>query len=526
LTGGTTGLGVGIAGPLAARHGDALLRALVETAVDGVIVIDRDGRVLLFNPACERLFGYRAAEVLGRNVRMLMPPPFRAEHDAYVERYLETGERRIIGIGREVQGQRRDGSAFPMQLSVGETEVGGERVFVGILHDISERKRTQEQLAQALKMEAVGQLSGGLAHDFNNLLTVIVGNADLLSEHVGGQAEAAELVHAIVTAGERGAELTQRLLAFSRRQTLEPAEVDCSALVGETEALLRRTLRADIDLRCDAEAGLWPAFADPTQLQAALLNLALNAQDAMPAGGTLTIATSNMPLEEGYGDGELAVRPGRYVLIAVTDDGEGMPAEVAKRAFEPFFTTKGVGKGSGLGLSMVYGFVVQSGGHLGLYSEPGLGTTIRLYLPAAVDAVQAGAVARADAEAERPEGLHGRTVLVAEDDAFVRSYALACLKRLGCRALAAENGHAALAVLRREPAVDLLFTDVVMAGGMDGWELADRARGERPGLRVLVASGYALESLAARGRMRPDVPVLNKPYRPAELARRIRQALA
>jgi len=508
----------------ALRESEARLRALVETAVDGVILIDRRGTVLMFNPACERLFGYAASEAVGQNVKLLMPSPYQEEHDGYLSNYARTGERKIIGIGREVKGQRKDGSIFPMELSVGEARQDEQSIFVGIVHDLSERKRTEEQLVQAQKMEAVGQLSGGIAHDFNNLLTVIVGNADLLSERLKVRPDLQRLAEAIAGAGERGAQLTQRLLAFSRRQTLQPVRIDCNALIGETQQLLRRTLRDDIELECSLDGELWAAYADPAQLQSALLNLALNAQDAMPGGGCLTVATANVPLDESYRDRYPEVQPGRYVLISVTDDGEGMPADVLQRVFEPFFTTKEVGKGSGLGLSMVYGFVKQSNGHVSLYSEPGLGTTVRMYLPALSDS---GESAGPEPHEEEPpeEGGRGTVVLVAEDDPYVRAYAVACLESLGYRTVAATDGREAMARLRQEPAVDLLFSDVVMRGGMDGWELAERACAERPGLKVLLTSGYALETLAARGRLRPGLPVLNKPYRKAELARRVREAL-
>jgi nitrogen-specific signal transduction histidine kinase/CheY-like chemotaxis protein len=414
-----------------------------------------------------------------------------------------------------------------MDLSVGEAQQEGESIFVGIIHDLTERKRTEEQLVRAQKMEAVGQLSGGIAHDFNNLLTVIVGNAEFLSDTLKARADLKKLADAIVAAGERGAELTRRLLAFSRRQTLLPVEIDANRLVIGMQQLLRRALREDIELRTALADDLWAAFADAGQLESAILNLALNAQDAMPDGGCLTVATTNVPLDERYRALHPEVPAGRYVMIAVTDDGEGMPPQVLQRAFEPFFTTKEVGKGSGLGLSMVYGFVKQSNGHVTIYSEPGLGTTVRLYLPAA----SGGPVVETDptiaqlpAADAKPEPTRG-TVLVTEDDPFVRAYAVACLESLGYRVIAAIDGNEALALLAQGTAADLLFTDIVMPGGMNGWELAERAQRLRPALKVLLTSGYALETLAARGRLHPDTVVLNKPYRKAELARRLREVM-
>jgi PAS domain S-box-containing protein len=501
----------------------AKLRVVLDTAVDGVILTDAKGTVRMFNPACERLFGYSADEVIGQNVKLLMPAPFHNEHDLYLENYRRTGERKIIGIGREVQGRRKDGSTFPMDLSVGEAEEEDGPVFVGIIHDLTQRKRTEEQLAQAQKMEAVGQLSGGIAHDFNNLLTVIIGNAEALAEKLKARPDLSQLAEGVIAAGERGAELTQRLLAFSRRQTLLPVAIDCSTMVETMQKILKRTLREDIDIRTTCEAGLWSAFADPTQLESAVLNLALNAQDAMPQGGCLTITTSNVPLSEGYHGRHPEVPPGDYVMVAVSDDGEGMPAEIVERVFEPFFTTKEVGKGSGLGLSMVYGFVKQSNGHVSIYSEPGLGTTVRIYLPAVASAAKpAPRVATVVAQAP-PRG--DEFVLVAEDDPFVRKHAVACLEGLGYRVVSADDGHQALAHLADGLQADLLFTDMVMPGGLSGLDLAERAKQLRPTLKVLLASGYALDTLASRGRLPPGTAVLNKPYNKADLARRLRETL-
>jgi PAS domain S-box-containing protein len=308
----------------ALRESATQLTAVVDTAVDGVILIDPSGTVRMFNPACERLFGYRAEEVTGRNVKMLMPAPYRDEHDSYIGNYRRTGEAKIIGIGREVTGQRKDGTTFPMDLSVGEAKQEGGSVFVGIIHDLSQRKRTEEQLVQAQKMEAVGQLSGGIAHDFNNLLTVVIGNAESLSTALKARPDLKQLADMIAAAGERGAELTRRLLAFSRRQVLQPVRIDANQLIDSMQRILHRTLSEDIEIRTSLADDLWLAFADPTQLESAILNLAINARDAMPDGGSLTVSTANIALDEPYRDRHLEVRPGNYVLIAVTDTGQGM----------------------------------------------------------------------------------------------------------------------------------------------------------------------------------------------------------
>ncbi|MCA1500925.1 PAS domain S-box protein [Bradyrhizobium sp. NBAIM14] len=496
----------------AMRESVARLTAIVETAVDGVILLDAQDRILLFNPACERLFGYRADEVMNRNVGMLMP-----EADAASER-----QARHFATGGEAVGLRKDGTTFPMELSVGQARQDGELIFVGIVHDLTARKLTEQQLQQAQKMETVGQLSGGIAHDFNNLLTVIIGNAEHLSEQLKARPDLGRFADDICQSGERGAELTQRLLAFSRRQLLRPQTIDCRSLLDSMFKLLKRTLREDIEIRTTSGPGTILAFADRAQLESAVLNLALNAQDAMPSGGHLTLATELITIEDDDGAVHREVAPGSYVLIAVTDDGEGMTPEVAARAFEPFFTTKEVGKGSGLGLSMVYGFAKQSGGHVSIYSEAGLGTTARIYLPRASTGRSQADLP--DGEDTAPRGYE--TVLIVEDDPFVRSSVIRRVEALGYRVVAAVNGKDALQQLQSDPGIDLLFTDIVMPGGMSGWELADQARRVRPGLPVLFTSGYALETLVEQGRAQARAVVLTKPYRKVELAQRLRDALA
>jgi nitrogen-specific signal transduction histidine kinase len=410
-----------------------------------------------------------------------------------------------------------------MVLSVGEARQDDEPIFVFIIHDLSEHKRTQEQLLQAQKMEMVGQLSGGIAHDFNNLLTVIVGNAEFLAERLDQQQDLMQLAKDIGQAGERGAELTQRLLAFSRRQMLRPVAINCNELLGSIQKLLLRTLREDIEIATDLDSDLVPAFADPAQLESAILNLALNAQDAMVAGGRLTLSTANASLgdhDEGLQPGIL---PGDYVMVAVADNGEGMSGEVIKRAFEPFYTTKEIGKGSGLGLSMVYGFVKQSNGHVCIQSAPGLGTTVRIYLPRDVTSVPRTSAKCLKDEVLGPRGTE--TVLIVEDDPFVRSLGVMRLESLGYSVVAAVDGHDALRKLRSGIDVDILFTDIVMPGGINGWELADLAKQIRPGLPVLLTSGYALETLVQQGRLPPSAMVLTKPYRKEILARRLREIL-
>ncbi|MES1199119.1 MAG: PAS domain S-box protein [Pseudomonadota bacterium] len=497
-----------------------LLRAVVDTAVDGVIVIDANGTVSMFNPACERLFGYKAAEAIGQNVKMLMPGPYQSNHDGYLANYQNTGERKIIGIGREVVGRRKDGTTFPMDLSVGEAKSDNQTLFVGVIHDLSQRKRTEQQLAQAQKMETVGQLSGGIAHDFNNLLTVIIGNAEALSLRLKAREDLRRLSDTIITAAERGAELTQRLLAFSRRQVLQPLPTDCNLLLESMQILLKRTLRDDVELRIAVAPTPVIALADPGQLESAVLNLVINAQDAMPKGGLLHISADEVQLDEdSLADAE--VKPGRYVVVCVSDNGQGMSEEVRRRVFEPFFTTKDVGKGSGLGLSMVYGFARQSNGHVAIYSEVGFGTSVRIYLPV-TEKTQSDTGAKTQAR-ETPGG--AETILVVEDDSLVRSHAVATLEALGYRVLVAADSRDALAVLRGGARPHLIFTDIVMPGGATGWDLARQAREFVPNVKVLFTSGYPLETLADRAVLPVNAHLINKPYRMADLARRVREEL-
>ncbi|WP_439596860.1 ATP-binding protein [Falsiroseomonas sp.] len=378
------------------------------------------------------------------------------------------------------------------------------------------------KLTQAQRMEAVGQLTGGLAHDFNNLLTVIIGSAELLAERLQQDADLLQLAETTRMAAERGGELTRSLLAFARRQPLEPRPTDLNAEILRIELLLRRTLGEHVECRFELSSHLPPALVDPAQLEAALLNLTLNARDAMPNGGLLTVETAMAELDASYAAQNEEVTPGEYLVIAVTDTGCGMTPEVLAQVFEPFFTTKEFGRGSGLGLSMVYGFVKQSYGHVKVYSEPGHGTSVKLYLPraASADAVRSPpplpvATLRGAAEA----------VLVVEDDAMVRGHVVGELKLLGYQVLAAGNGHEAMEVLRSEVEIDVLFTDVVMPGGMSGPQLAEAALQLRPGLRVLYTSGYTENAVVHHGRLDPGVVLLSKPYRRQELAEKLRHVL-
>jgi PAS domain S-box-containing protein len=392
----------------------------------------------------------------------------------------------------------------------------------GIGIDVTDRKAAEDHLLQAQKTEAIGQLTGGVAHDFNNLLTVITGNAELLGEILGGgDPAAAEAVRGILAASGRGAELTHQLLAFARKQPLQPRAVDVNRLISDLRPLLAGPLGEDIELRFELRADPTIAHIDAHQLQSAMLNLAVNARDAMPSGGRLLIETGNVALDRQQAAAFGELRPGRYIVIRIADTGSGMPQEVAARAIEPFFTTKPVGQGTGLGLSMAFGFAKQSGGHLAIDSVPGEGTTVRLLLPQAVlvAATRPGAVAQQD----RPRG--SETILLVEDDPAVRGTVRTLLANLGYRVIEAASGRAALDIIAGDHPIDLLFTDVVMPGGIDGFQLVEEGRRLRPGLKALCASGYAESAIERYGRRPPGIDLLQKPFRARELARRVRLAL-
>ncbi|KEQ05707.1 PAS domain-containing sensor histidine kinase [Pseudorhizobium pelagicum] len=502
---------------------EAHLRSILDTVPDSMIVIDEAGQISSFSAAAERLFGYAADEVRGRNVKVLMPSPDRDRHDGYLERYVATGERRIIGYGRVVTGQRKDGTLFPMELAVGETRVNGKRIFTGFVRDLTSRHKIEEELRQSQKMEAIGQLTGGLAHDFNNLLTVISGNLEMVESKISDE-RLLTMLREAQDAADDGAKLTGQLLAFGRKQPLNPKIVDVGQLVSGFSDLLRRTVGETIELRTVITGSANEALVDASQLQNAILNLTLNARDAMPRGGRLSIEIARVKLDVDYAQMYPNVRTGDYVLVSVTDNGEGMPPEVKQRAFEPFYTTKGVGSGTGLGLSMVYGFAKQSGGQIQLYSEEGQGTSVRIFLPATQPAVDAAAAP--DGKATAPQTLPGGSekILAVEDDARVRRIAVSRLTDLGYAVVEAENGVQALAKLRENKDIALLFTDVVMPGGMTGDELAQIVRAEHPHVKVLFTSGYAEPEIAGR-ELAVSGSWLKKPYTARELALRLRELL-
>lgn len=497
------------------------LQAMLESAVDAIITIDENAIITTVNPAAARLFGYEQGEFIGRNVNFLMPEPYRSAHDGYINNYRRTGHRKIIGIGREVTGRRRDGSTFPMHLAVSEFEMDGRSFFTGIIHDLSAAKATEMALRQAQKMEAMGQLTGGIAHDFNNLLTVIIGNLEMLESRLSTPLQQ-ELLKEALEAADLGARLTSRLLAFARRSHLEPEIVNLNSFVVGLTDMLHRTLGATISLSNALSPNLWSTRVDPSQVESAIVNLAVNSRDAMPDGGRLLIETANVSIDEDMGDTLDGLKPGDYVRLSVSDTGTGMTAAVREKAFEPFFTTKAQGRGTGLGLSMIYGFAKQSGGHATIYSEEGRGTTVNIYLPRYIspaDAAEAEASSAAVGQGE------GQLILAVEDDERVRRLTVSRLQQLGYRVLEAASGAEALEVIAAEPGIDLLFTDLAMPGGMSGYDLSAEVRNLYPDIRILLTSGYA-EELANSDRLPGEqFRVLRKPYRQADLARAIEDAL-
>jgi PAS domain S-box-containing protein len=622
-----------------------MVNAAIASAVNAIIIIDQEGLIQQANPATEKLFGYATNELAGFNVSLLMPEPYHSAHDGYLRNYLTSGDKKIIGIGREVSGRRRDGTTFPIHLSVGEFEADGRRYFVGTITDISARAAAEaesvrqktffeaifdncpdamiicdrdrkitlcnpaalrifENTGQALigaplrsicatdtdyqqvagpigsrsndqiisfarnsgsrfpgiaavaaivhpdganfgyltvirdmsreiaqeqalrkvqRMEALGQLTGGIAHDFNNLLTIITGNHELLEFEITDDYQR-DLLKRADDAAMMGARLTDRLLTFARRRSLDAVIVNVNELLLGMMDLLRRTLGEVVTLSSSLAPGLWPVRSDVSELENAVLNLAINARDAMPSGGRLMLETRNVLVEDDEHAKQIGLAPGGYVRLSVSDTGHGMSPETLARVFEPFFTTKSSGKGTGLGLSVIYGFAKQSGGEVTIYSEVGRGTTVNLYLPRA-DSVEARRPGEGQAEIENVSGA-GETILIVEDQAPVREVTMRRIEQLGYRVLEAESAVAAIELLKRGASVDLIFSDVVMPGGMTGFDLAAWLGENRPDLPVVLTSGFAQDAAQSTSMSTEALKILRKPYGREELAVTLRSALA
>lgn len=503
-----------------ARKAAHLFNAVIENLPDMILLKEPAGdgfRYLLVNAAGEELLGRDRGDILGKTERELFPDEEAATVIAGNLAVMESGESRTFADRKlTTSAGVRTVETRMVPITNGN---GRPSLLLAIVRDISQTRAREEQVRQLQRMDSIGRLTGGVAHDFNNLLAIIHGNAELIRDKFDAGTEMAEMADDVIGAAARGSELVRRLLAFARMQHLEPEAVDLNARLPNVIGLLQRALGEKVQVQVMMADGLWPAIIDPTQVDDALLNLAINARDAMPDGGTLTIETQNVLLDEDYAAQHVEVAPGDYVMLAVSDTGTGMPEEVISRAFEPFFTTKEEGQGTGLGLSQIFGWVKQSGGHIKIYSEVGHGTTIKLYLPRAEShEVQASAVA----ETSQLGG--DETVLVVEDNPNVRKTVVRQLHDLGYKTLEADSGASALQLVEEGADFDLLLTDVVMPGGITGYQLVDELRARRPDLKVLFTSGYT--ELARSGdQPTPKDPLLSKPYRKQDLGRAVRAVL-
>jgi PAS domain S-box-containing protein len=502
----------------ALRASEARYRQLVEFSLDA-IWIHTDDKLVYLNPEATRVFGVSdPAQLLGRKVDEIIHPDEHPRARARRTMMQTTGQRAPLTVMKFL---RTDGKPVLLEVKASPIEYEGRMSIVAVGRDVTERLQLEEQLRQAQKLEAVGQLTGGIAHDFNNLLTVIVCNLDLLKELPKVPPAAIQSIDLALNAALRGADLTRQLVAFARRQSLVPQALSLNQRVSATVDLLQRTLGEQVEIKLVLAPDLWPATADPSQFESALVNLAINARDAMDRSGRLTIETANSHLDEDYTHANVDATVGDYVLLCVSDTGSGMTPEVLARAFEPFFTTK-THRGSGLGLSMVYGFARQSHGHVKIYSEPGRGTTVRLYLPRA--AAKATVVAPAKPDQVQIARADER-ILVVEDNAEVRQTVVRQLHELGYDTVEAAGGSDALDILMQGERVDLMFSDIVMPGGIDGTQLAEAATALRPGLKVLLTSGFARASFQDGATSAYLKNLLSKPYRKTELAQRVRATL-
>ena len=507
---------------LAREASDALTRAVFANSPDYLFVLEiQDGERFVVgdvNPAFERALRVTGAAIRGKAIDELMPAASAAPLIAHYRR-VRAADTPVLTrdlIPMLPDGPRTWESILaPVRNAAGETDR-----IVGATRDITDRVKTEDRLRDAQRMEAVGQLTGGVAHDFNNLLQVIRGNLELLEPAVEDNPAAHRRLTNALHGADRAAQLTRQLLAFARRQPLAPQVINLSRLIGDMADLLRRTLGEGVEVETVVGGGLWNTLADPAQVESTLLNLALNARDAMPEGGRLTVEVANAALDEAYTRDIDEVTPGQYVLIAVSDSGEGMSEQTRARVFEPFFTTKADGKGSGLGLSMVYGFVRQSNGHIRIYSEPGHGTTVKLYLPRTTQAMAPTLTVQTI-----PDKGANQTVLVVEDEPHVRASAVSMLVALGYRCLEASDAASALALLEAGAAIDLVFTDVVMPGPMKTRDFATQVNERWPGLPVLFTSGYTENAIVHHGRLDEGVSLLSKPYGRLDLSRRVAQLL-
>ena len=521
---------------------DRRFLGLLEAAPDAMVCVEGDGRIALVNAQAERLFRYQREELIGQQVEILVPENMRGMHPAQRAGYLADPKPRPMGGGVELAGRRRDGSTFPAEISLSAIDSGDGILITAAVRDATERlaiqaererlrteaerDRMERQLQQSQRLESLGQLAGGVAHDFNNLLGVISSYAAFVAEEAErrGPDEAWETIRAdieqVMRAADRAAGLTHQLLSFARREVVQPRVLSLNETVASVEQLLRRTLGEHVELMTVLASDLWPVLADPGQIEQVLVNLAVNARDAMPGGGKLTIETANTDVDQVYAADGPRLASGRYVAVKVSDTGTGMSPEVVDRAFEPFYSTKPKGEGSGLGLATVYGIITQAGGSARIYSEPEIGTTVNLLLPV-TDLAPSH-----HAQPPRPVRGRGEAVLIVEDEAALREVTRRILARNGYEVLVASNGYQAINLATTGTQhLDVLLTDVVMPG-MQGKEVAERVRRLRPEVRVLYMSGYTHGLLGVQGVLEPGVHLLEKPFSETSLLAKLHVVLA
>ena len=497
------------------------LRTLIESLPMGLIIANEAGLITDLNESSLRMFGYGREELLGQSIETLLPVRLRNSHQGHRASYIKNPHARPMGLGMELFGRRKDGTEFPVEVSLGPLAGKGRTLVSATIVDITERKRMEQQLRLAQRMEAIGQLAGGIAHDFNNLLAVIMGSADILVDALPRGDPLGRKVEMIRSAGSSAADLVRQLLAFSRQQMVQPLVLNVAKIIERTRAMLQRIIGEDIEFRVFVEDTVGSIKADPGQIEQVLLNLAANARDAMPKGGRLTISASNVELDAADKKKHDPVVPGPYVMLAIEDTGCGMDLKTQARIFDPFFTTKELGKGTGLGLATVYGIVKQTGGYIWVYSEVGQGTIFRVYLPRIDKPAQP--VEREPSEMQALQG--SETILLAEDSESLREMAQEYLESIGYTVLAAVSGEKALQWAKDfQGPIHLLLTDVVMPE-MSGPELANQMASLRPGVKIIFTSGYTDDAIARQGILDPNVAFIQKPFRPKALAKKIRQVL-
>jgi PAS domain S-box-containing protein len=506
------------------------LQSIISSAMDAIITVNDKQQIVVFNKAAEQIFRCPAEQAFGQSLEKFIPEKFREAHRQHVQRFGDTGvtARSLYSRGT-LMGLRANGEEFPIEATISQVKTASEKLYTVIVRDISARKRSEDELRQAQKMEAVGHLAGGIAHEFNNYLGIIMGYSDLLSQDENQNESVRLTVSEINSATQKAASLTRQLLAFSRKQILEPSLLDLNASISETHKVLRRLIPANIDITRVLHPNLGRVKADPAQIQHILINLAVNARDAMPQGGQISIETADVVLDKEFASRNPDVRPGDYVMLSVTDTGEGMDAEMVTRIFEPFFTTKKEGQGTGLGLSTTYGIVKQSCGHITVASVPGRGTTFRIYLPKVLsgDSV-AGASPSEQVQENRlmlqPATHNVETILLVEDESVLRRLMRTKLESQGYKILEAKDGAEAIMICQQKSAIDLIVSDLAMPE-MTGLELKEKAAALRPNVKFLLISGYAKDAVGNPEQIVQFGDFLEKPFLPGDLMRRVRELL-